>query len=66
MEIIWIALALGWVSLMLGSSGRSTGMPRYRNPPPPKRKGSVPRMQNPPHPPKLNKNHRDEISRSSK
>lgn len=53
MEIIWIALALGWVSLMLKSSGE--GFMRKIPMPPehlrPKKKGSVPRMRNPPPPP---------------
>jgi hypothetical protein len=34
MEIIWIAIAMGWISLMLSSSSST-------------RKGSVPRMKNP-------------------
>jgi hypothetical protein len=39
MEIIWFAIVLGWVSMMLRSSGRSVGMPTYKNPPsPPKKK----------------------------
>ena len=51
MEIFWIALVFGWVSVMLASS-ESSGMPKYKNPPAsPKRKGSVPRMRNPPPPP---------------
>lgn len=54
MEIIWIAIALGWVSLMLPSSGE--GFMRKIPMPPehlrPKKKGSVPKMKNPPHPPK--------------
>jgi hypothetical protein len=38
MEIIWIAIAIGWISLMLSSSSST-------------RKGSVPKMKNPPPPP---------------
>lgn len=50
-ELIYLFMFLGWISLMLKSSERS-GFPKYNNPPPPKRKGSVPRMKNPPAPPK--------------
>jgi hypothetical protein len=69
MEIFWIALVFGWFSLMLGSSGRSgtrTGGRKIPMPPEHLRKGSVPKMRNPPPTPNLNKNHRDETSRSSK